>query len=730
MKEEVTRNGEVNMMTPKEEERVRNPRAERKRSPAVESDLGKVKEPPVVQTVGPCVGKEPPYDSIVTELLDVCKQYAEGGFYVVPLNGKIPRKKGWQEAAHLEWMPEWGAGNVGILAGEKSGIIVLDVDPKNGGDKSMAELENKHGKIDTVTCMSGGGGWHYYFRYPEGAGIRNSVSGLGAGLDIKSNGGYIVAPPSVHPDTREKYVWAEGKAPWEKELAEIPQWLLSRLTKKGQLLKGVGLNVVADGEPIPEGGRNDTLFRIACRLHRSGTPLEATMSEIKAENLSKCEPPLEDSEVETIVNGIYGRYEQPALAQATFPKLDPKGKPIKDHWENTYHACEYKDISFRRNLLTQEVETVGDCVLSEKSYDTMLTTLRGELAEIGHVISEEQLARHIEVIAEMNQYHPVQEYLNACKEQWDGDSRIEQLFSCFILTQEGEANKEILFSLFLKWLISCVVMVFNEGKDSAQGILVLKGDQGIGKTRWLRYLLPLEGQSWGKDGVALDPTIKDDVMKATKFWIVELGEIRASIRREKLDRLKAFTTESVDVYRRPYDRKEAKNPRRTVFFGTVNNDEFLKDETGERRYWVIPLLEIQLDESLDIDQLWGEIAHLALDGKVPYWLSSEEIEEVNKMNEEYRVTTKEEQVIMDTYDWESPKDGWLEKKAKEVCLDCGLQVWQTKMVGRVLSRMAKEGRIEKRRIGDKGQMYKLPATALDSFGQPVTAIQTVAGLVN
>ncbi len=106
------------------------------------------------------------------------------------------------------WWAKWPAANVAIATGAKAGLVVLDVDPRHGGDESLAALEAKYGKLpSTVECLTGGGGRHLYFKYPGGT-IKNATAlGGWPGLDVKGDGGYVIAPPSIHP-SGERYRWA------------------------------------------------------------------------------------------------------------------------------------------------------------------------------------------------------------------------------------------------------------------------------------------------------------------------------------------------------------------------------------------------------------------------------------------------------------------------------------------------------------------------------------------
>ena len=133
--------------------------------------------------------------------------YAAAGLPVLPLDGKIPRNRGGltnastDPAVIAEWWRRWPSANVGIRTGAECGLVVLDVDTPKGGAGTLAELERKHGKLPaTARVLTGGGGEHIYFRHP-GRELRNSAGRLGAGLDTRGDGGYVVAPPS---DPRER----------------------------------------------------------------------------------------------------------------------------------------------------------------------------------------------------------------------------------------------------------------------------------------------------------------------------------------------------------------------------------------------------------------------------------------------------------------------------------------------------------------------------------------------
>lgn len=188
--------------------------------------------------------------------------------------------------------------------GKESSVLVLDVDGDEGRD-SLAELEEKHSSLPiTTTVRTGSGGTHYYFKYPDDIEIRNSSGRLGRGLDIRGEGGYVLVPGSA---TEQPYEFTKrGPA------APAPAWLIKLLSpapSNSEARKKIprGTLLWDSDKPILDGERNDTLARIAGRLHdgRSLEELEAALIDVNAQ---KCSPPLPEDEVRRIAESIF-RYE-------------------------------------------------------------------------------------------------------------------------------------------------------------------------------------------------------------------------------------------------------------------------------------------------------------------------------------------------------------------------------------------------------------------------------------
>jgi putative DNA primase/helicase len=232
---------------------------------------------------------------------------------------------------------------------------------------------------------------------------------------------------------------------------------------------------------------------------------------------------------------------------------------------------------------------------------------------------------HLVRIADQNSFHPVREWILSA--EWDGKSRLPDLYAT---VKSPHSLKELLLR---RWLVSCVAAVFEPHGISAQGLVVFTGKQGLGKTTWIKSLVPVK--EWIKEGAMLDPGNKDSVVTIIGHWIVELGELGSTFRKADLDALKAFITNDRDVLRPAYAEKFNKYARRTIFFGTVNDPTFLIDNEN-RRFWVIDVEEVNAYHDIDLQQLWAEV-HVLYESGERFYLDREEQVELAKHNEEYKM---------------------------------------------------------------------------------------------
>lgn len=247
------------------------------------------------------------------KLLKHAQWYARHGLRVFPCKPKekVPATAHGCKDATTEpgQIAAWWDGihlfNIGIATG--GGLVVLDVDVNHYagkyGDETLAELEAQHGPLpDTWTCLTGGGGVHYYFACDDPA--LTVGTGFAPGLDYRGAGGYVVAPPSRH-ESGGDYEWEAAHTPHNAPLAPLPDWLHTLMLKGRERPSEPRREASAD--KVTEGGRNDALFRLASSLRSKGLSEAGITAALLEENRERCSPPLPDSEVEKLARSA-GRY--------------------------------------------------------------------------------------------------------------------------------------------------------------------------------------------------------------------------------------------------------------------------------------------------------------------------------------------------------------------------------------------------------------------------------------
>lgn len=205
----------------------------------------------------------------------------------------------------------------------------------------------------------------------------------------------------------------------------------------------------------------------------------------------------------------------------------------------------------------------------------------------------------VAAVAERHSWHPVREYLNAL--EWDGTERLESMLATYFGVRFDRPSAE----MGKRWMISAVARVMHPGCQ-ADSMLVLEGRQGAGKSTGLRALT---GDPWFQDtGVAIGD--KDSYQALKGVWVYEFGELDALKGRE-LTKVKSFLSSAVDHYRPSYGRRTRDFPRQSVFAGTTNEETYLLDRTGNRRFWPVRCGTIDVEAiRRDRDQLWAEALQL------------------------------------------------------------------------------------------------------------------------
>lgn len=402
---------------------------------------------------------------------------------------------------------------------------------------------------------------------------------------------------------------------------------------------------------------------------------------------------------------------RPAALEWPIVFVDDNGKvkPDNTDWANVAYLMERLKVSIKKNLLTKEIEISGHH-LERLTLSAASTSIRALCRRNGLKINIQDTVGAIERIAEEHQYSPICDYLSACLKAYDGGEYIAPMFLCLELDPASVQDPNLCHSLFVKWLTSAARMAFNTGETQAQGVLVLVGPQGIGKTRFLYSLLP--SKHWGAEGVTLDPRDKDSVLRALRFWIVELGEFGGTMRRDRINDLKNFLTQGKDSIRKPYGRAVETTPRRTVYLATVNETRFLKDDTGNRRFWPIRVQKVNPPpEGFKLDQFWGQVMTLAMDEKSAHWLTAEETAALMEAVKPYELPSAEEQALLDSLAWDAPRELWKRRTATELCEKLGLPRNCNRRMGRALRHLAEKGAGIAIPINNHGKWYFVPPYA-------------------
>lgn len=258
-------------------------------------------------------------------LLQTALHYASYGWAVFPLlpHGKTPLTANGFKAATTDvaqittWWTNHPDANIGIATGAVSNLVVLDFDAKSGGLPTYDDLVKSFDALPTAVVRTGGGGRHLYFTHP-GEPVRNKA-GYSQGMDVRGDGGYVVAPPSIH-ENGESYRWDNAAF----TVGPLPGFLLKGLTERAKPLSDPGRAVTPN--EVQEGGRNHYLTKVAGALQRQGI---LTYAGLSAVNDEKCVPPLPEWEVKAVFNSI-SRHEPTASLVGT-PEKGKSGdedKPV------------------------------------------------------------------------------------------------------------------------------------------------------------------------------------------------------------------------------------------------------------------------------------------------------------------------------------------------------------------------------------------------------------------
>lgn len=364
-------------------------------------------------------------------------------------------------------------------------------------------------------------------------------------------------------------------------------------------------------------------------------------------------------------------------------------------------------ISIHYNEITGRNEIYGmpDEFSHENYPNTLLSYLFDRMKNDNYIkTTRPDIVDALLVIADENRFNPVKIILD--KAPHDGYDRLNDLNMILGIEDDPYSIRNL-----RKWLHQTIAMALNDDENpyGADGVLVLQGEQGAGKTYFCSRLAM--HPDLFAEGVSIDLNKKDSVIQSTGVWIAEMGELDSTLKREQ-SQLKAFITNRRDVYRVPYAKAAISKTRRTSFCATVNPEKFLNDETGSRRFWVCHVNHINIERLKSLDywwfqQLWRQVyEQLYLPNPQGFRLTVEERKELEEKNHIYEKPLPGEIEITDNLNFGS--DYWCWYKISRVIEILGLRGISAPQAGRVLTKLAKENPAIKVKNVHNVKEYYLP----------------------
>jgi predicted P-loop ATPase len=296
---------------------------------------------------------------------------------------------------------------------------------------------------------------------------------------------------------------------------------------------------------------------------------------------------------------------------------------------------------FRLNKVSNNIEFrrkgINEIKILE---DFALNTMLNQLAEKFIDMSGERLYKLIKS-SYIDIYDPFEYYFNKLK-GWDEKTDFIGQLALTVKTTNDEIWKKYL----PKWIVAMVAGVLDDDVIN-QEMLVFSGKQGIGKTTWILKLVPDVLKNYKYSGI-INLNNKDSYPYLADCILINLDELE-SFSGKQIGYLKHTITKDSVKYRPPYERLRNNFPRRATFAASINSNEFLHDLSGSRRFLCFEALEIDYQHKIDMEGVYAQALHLWKSG-FKYWFSNKEIDEINVINEKYRIKTFEEVLLFEKFE--------------------------------------------------------------------------------
>lgn len=413
------------------------------------------------------------------------------------------------------------------------------------------------------------------------------------------------------------------------------------------------------------------------RIHKFGELDEETDLDTETMKLPSYIAMMDFSRKDEIVKLTLGE-ERLAIAKGDFNEIE-EGDEINTEWLKLLEVD--KKGNYRPTIanivliLENDPYLKGKIALNEFSHRTMIrgslpwhklknkvegdpwkdsddAALRHYIERVYEITTPNKINDALLIVEEKNVYHPIREYLGGLV--WDGVSRVDTLLVDYL----GAGDSAYTRAVTRKAIVAAVARVFVPG-IKFDYMLVLVGRQGIGKS----HIISLLGQNWYSDSLNTVQG-KEAYEQLQDAWLIEMAELSAT-KKAEAEAVKHFISKREDIYRVAYGKRVTKFPRQCVFFGTTNDNEFLRDKTGNRRFWPIVVGVTEKKKNLwrdmvqaEINQIWAEAVELWKNGESLY-LGEEVEKEAIKRQEHHTEESSKEGLIREYLNTLLP-DNWSE----------------------------------------------------------------------
>lgn len=575
-------------------------------------------------------------------------QYAAKDWYIFPVkpNQKVPLgiavPHGHEDASNKEedisrWWTSHPDANIGLNLA-KSGLVCIDVDSYKENCTFDDFIKYKE-LPKTLIQRSASGGTHYVFK----ANLEHSYPGiLCQGVDIKYKGYILISPSTFRGNA---YEWVN-----DLPIAEAPGWLSSKpiinsppsvhfQSPISNSLRDIQKTIVTDGwhntllrltaSLVSRGKSDDEIHNLTDQLTEPGFSIEQTRSEV-------------DKMIASARKKGFN-----AAAVILSEDINPKGTAERNdtvaNHDNIFNALSANDDWFaifafdeftnKRMLLKQMPGRAGNPTFfrPRELRDTDTTYVLRWLNRNGYKRASKAIVVDcIQALCEENTISPVRHYL----EQLTFDIKIDrQQLSTWMEVYLGvdpkdDEEKAYVRAVSRLSLIQGVARALDPG-CKADSVPIFEGGQGVGKSTAIRIL---HGVDWFGD--ALPPMLSKDASDYVRGkWGIELAEL-AFQQKSEIETQKAFISRREERFRPAYGREEVCYPRRCVFWGTTNRNDYIKDDTGNRRFLPIKVNKVDIEGLKDNrDKLWAEAVYYYNQGE-EYWLSDRLAEKANQQAQE------------------------------------------------------------------------------------------------